>query len=110
MRQIDRRTFLRGSAATAGAVVLGGTVPGLRGQGGKAATTMVPPSFPLGPVEDMRDGIVRLWLPRGFQYRSFHDTETPVTLPDGTTLPGRHDGMAAFPGPGENSCWSATTK
>ena len=48
--------------------------------------------------------------PEGFHYRSFHDTETPVTLPDGTALPGRHDGMAAFPGPGENVFWSATTR
>ena len=101
MPQIDRRTFLRGSAATAGAVMLGGPFQGFVARAANAAT-MAAPSFPLGPVEDMRDGIVRLWLPRGFHYRSFHDTETPVTLPDGTALPGRHDGMAAFPGPGEN--------
>jgi secreted PhoX family phosphatase len=51
----------------------------------------------------MRDGQVRLWLPEGFQYRSFHDTEFPVTLDDGTSpLPGRHDGMAAFAGPNGN--------
>jgi hypothetical protein len=42
--------------------------------------------------------MVRLWLPEGFQYRSFHDTEFTVTLDDGTRLPGRHDGMAAFRG------------
>ena len=101
MPQIDRRTFLRGSAATAGAVMLGGPFQGFVARAANAAT-MAAPSFPLGPVEDMRDGIVRLWLPKGFHYRSFHDTETPITLPDGTALPGRHDGMAAFPGPGEN--------
>ncbi|MET1012473.1 MAG: alkaline phosphatase PhoX [Actinomycetota bacterium] len=101
MGQIDRRTFLRGSAATAGSVVLGGgPFQGFVARAARAAT-MAAPSFPLGPVEDKRDGIVRLWLPRGFQYRSFHDTQTQVTLPDGTVLPGRHDGMAAFPGPGE---------
>jgi secreted PhoX family phosphatase len=98
MRQIDRRTFLRGSAATAGAVVLGGPFQGFVTRAANAAV----PAPVLGPVEDLRDGVVRLWLPRGFQYRSFHDTETPVTLPDGTNLPGRHDGMASFPGPGEN--------
>ena len=100
MPQLDRRTFLRGSAATAGAVMLGGPFQGFVARAANAASPK--PSFPLGPVEDMRDGIVRLWLPKGFHYRSFHDTETPVTLPDGTALPGRHDGMAAFPGPGEN--------
>ncbi len=51
------------------------------------------------PVPDERDGAVRLHLPRGFCYRSFHDTQQPVTLTDGTALPGRHDGMAAFDGP-----------
>ena len=45
---------------------------------------------------------MRLWLPPGFKYRSFHDTEQPVTLDDGTALPGRHDGMAAFRGPRGN--------
>jgi secreted PhoX family phosphatase len=54
----------------------------------------------LGPVPDERDGVVRLWLPDGFQYRSFHDTSSgPIVLDDETTLPGRHDGMGAFPGP-----------
>jgi secreted PhoX family phosphatase len=101
MRQIDRRTFLRGSAATAGAVVLGGPFQGFAARAANAVSPAAPvPS--LGPVEDFRDGVVRLWLPRGFRYRSFHDTETPVTLPDGTALPGRHDGMASFLGPGEN--------
>ncbi|HEX8804121.1 MAG TPA: alkaline phosphatase PhoX, partial [Acidimicrobiales bacterium] len=49
-------------------------------------------------MADARDGAVRLWLPPGFAYRSFHDTESPVVLDDGTVLPGRHDGMAAFQG------------
>ncbi len=53
----------------------------------------------LVPVADARDSVVRLFLPEGFSYRSFHDTSSPVTLRDGTQLPGRHDGMGAFPGP-----------
>ena len=105
MRQLDRRTFLRGSAATAGAMILGGPFQGFAARAANAAPPARSP-LPLAPVEDKRDGIVRLWLPAGFQYRSFHDTdlpaETPLRLPDGTILPGRHDGMAAFPGPGEN--------
>ncbi|MGH7540642.1 MAG: PhoX family protein [Gemmatimonadota bacterium] len=101
MRQIDRRTFLRGSALTAGAMALGGPFQGFAA---RAANALGPAArlLPLGPVKDHRDGIVRLWLPPGFNYRSFHDTETPVTLPDGTSLPGRHDGMAAFDGPQEH--------
>ena len=42
----------------------------------------------LGPVEDMRDGKVRLHLPEGFEYRSFQDTDgPPVVLFVGTLKP-----------------------
>jgi secreted PhoX family phosphatase len=101
MRQIDRRTFLRGSAVTAGAVALGGPFQGFVTRAANAASQK--PSFrQLVPVEDLRDDEVRLWLPEGFQYRSFHDTEFAVVLDDGTNLPGRHDGMGSFSGPGGN--------
>jgi uncharacterized protein len=98
--RFGRRAFLKGSAVTVGAVALGGGP--FQGFVTGVASAASPQTPILGPVEDKRDGVVRLWLPRGFHYRSFHDTETPVTLPDGTALPGRHDGMGAFPGPGEN--------
>ena len=109
MRQIDRRTFLRGSAATAGAVMLGGPFQGFVARAANAASPK--PSFPLGPVEDMRDGIVRLWLPKGFHYRSFHDTETPVTLPT-TARRSRAatTGWRRSPGRARTSSWSATTR
>ncbi|MGH2591865.1 MAG: PhoX family protein [Actinomycetota bacterium] len=96
MRQVSRRAFLQGAVATAGATVLGGPFQGFVARAAGAAPAA--PGGRLGPVEDLRDGKVRLWLPEGFQYRSFHDTEFTVTLDDGTTLPGRHDGMASFPG------------
>ena len=101
MPDFDRRTFLRGAAATAGAAALGGPFQGF------VATAFGASSKPdfrdLGPIPDQRDGAVRLWLPDGFKYRSFHDTEFPVVLDDGTLLPGRHDGMGAFAGPNGNS-------
>jgi secreted PhoX family phosphatase len=101
MSQIDRRTFLRGSAAAAGAVALGGPFQGFVARAANASIQKR--SLPtLGPIRDLRDGQVRLWLPEGFQYRSFHDTEFPVVLDDGTNLPGRHDGMGSFPGPDGN--------
>jgi uncharacterized protein len=96
MTRIDRRTFLAGSAAAGGAALAG---PFAGFVAGPAAGS---PSPTLGPIPDLRDGQVRLWLPEGFQYRSFHDTEQPVLLDDGTVLPGRHDGMAAFRGSGGN--------
>ena len=100
MSHIDRRTFLRGAAVTAGATVLGGPFQGFAARTADASNR---PSFrELGPVPDARDGKVRLWLPKDFNYRSFHDTEAPVVLDDGTILPGRHDGMAAFRGPNGN--------
>jgi len=97
MPRLDRRKFLAGTATAATATALGaaGAGPFAGFLAGPAAAA---PQPTLGPVPDARDGIVRLHLPPGFQYRSFHDTETPVTLDDGTVLPGRHDGMAAFRG------------
>nr|WP_206071150.1 alkaline phosphatase PhoX [Knoellia sp. DB2414S] len=77
---------------------MGGPFAGL--VAGPAAAIGGAPFRGLRPIPDQRDGKVRLHLPEGFSYRSFHDTEQPVTLDDGTLLPGRHDGMGAFAGPG----------
>jgi secreted PhoX family phosphatase len=97
MPGLKRRTFLAGAmAGTATAATVGGPFAGFLA--GPAGATGSVPQPTLGPVADARDGVVRLWLPQGFAYRSFHDTESPVTLDDGTVLPGRHDGMAAFRG------------
>jgi secreted PhoX family phosphatase len=117
MNGLGRRAFLRGAVATTGGVLVSGPLQTLLAD---AVSAM--PDGPLGPVADLRDGIVRLHLRPGFQYRSFHDNDTlwnppvvppppttgpqppqaPVILPDGTRLPGRHDGMAAFAGPDGN--------
>ena len=90
---IQRRTLLK---TTAGAAA-GGPFAGLVAM--PAGAHVAPLAAALIPIADERDGKVRLHLPAGFRYRSFHDTETPVTLTDGTLLPGRHDGMGAFRGP-----------
>jgi secreted PhoX family phosphatase len=94
---VERRTFLKGSAAVAGGVALAGPFAGL--VAGPAAALGGTPFRGLRAVPDQRDGKVRLHLPEGLSYRSFHDTESTVTLDDGTALPGRHDGMGAFDGP-----------
>jgi hypothetical protein len=52
---------------------------------------------PLRPTPDHRDGLVRLDLPDGFQYRSFHAAGSPL-VSGGGAVPPRHDGMAAFSG------------
>ncbi len=101
MTEINRRSVLRGAAAVAGAAVVGGPFAGFLARSAFADADSA--SFrQLRAIPDLRDGMVRLWLPEGFQYRSFHDTEFPVVLDDGTLLPGRHDGMAAFNGPDGN--------
>ncbi len=91
---IQRRTFIQ---AAIGGAALGGPFQGL--VAAPAGALVKPPQPGLFPVPDQRDGVVRLHLPPRFNYRSFHDTTTPVVLDDGTTLPGRHDGMGAFDGP-----------
>ncbi len=93
---IDRRTLLKSTAAT---TAVGGPFAGLAAM--PAQAHQAPRAQDLVPVKDRRDGVVRLHLPRGFRYRSFHDTESPVRLTDGTALPGRHDGMGAFRGPND---------
>ena len=94
MGGISRRTFLQGAAATTGGVVVGSPLQTLLA--GAAGATK-PQFFALTEAFDERDGIARLWLPKGFRYRSFHDTDgARVVLTDRTTLPGRHDGMGAF--------------
>lgn len=90
---VERRTLLKTTAAGA----VGGPFAGLVAMPAEAHKP--PNAGALVPVADERDGAVRLHLPEGFHYRSFHDTETPVVLTDGTALPGRHDGMGAFDGP-----------
>jgi secreted PhoX family phosphatase len=88
--RVDRRTLLKSSLTAA---ALGGPFAGL------ASCSTDDPSRQLRglvPVKDQRDGVVRLHLPRGFEYRSFHHTTERVELDDGTVLPGRHDGMGAF--------------
>ncbi|MGH3071348.1 MAG: PhoX family protein [Gaiellaceae bacterium] len=97
-KPVDRRGFLqRVAVATGGAALWPFADVVATAEASRGAT--------LGPVQDLRDGKVRLHLPEGFEYRSFHDTDgPPVVLGDGTVLPGRHDGMAAFPGP-EGKVW-----
>lgn len=102
---IDRRGFLkRGAAATAVGVTLGGPFQGLfrhLALAAQGADLLAPGNGGYGslfPVADQRDGVNRLRLPRGFNYRSFG--LTGETMEDGVVTPGRHDGMAAFRAPG----------
>ena len=93
MSTVTRRSFLRAGAALATTAVVAGPFEGVVAHAGRGR----PRSDgygPLRPVADLRDGVVRLDLPDGFSYRSFHHRGD--LLDDGSVLPGRHDGMAAF--------------
>src|SRR5918996_517582 len=100
MTVIDRRAFLRRAGlSTAALAALGGPLQALFARGALATvSTGVAPNNggygPIGPVPDMTDGVVRLHLPEGFEYRSF--TPTGTLMSDGVITPGRHDGMAVF--------------
>jgi secreted PhoX family phosphatase len=97
MTVVNRRAFLKGAAAAGGAAALAGGP--FAGFVARVAAAREVDLGPLGPVADLRDGKVRLWLPEGLQYRSFHDTDgPPIILDDGSRLPGRHDGMGSFVG------------
>ncbi len=100
--KINRRNILRGAAAVAGAAVVGGPFAGFLTRPASAADGLDALNA-LRDVPDLLDGVIRLALPDGFQYRSFQHarrTGSPhLVLDDGSVLPGRHDGMAAFAGP-----------
>ncbi|MDH3755600.1 MAG: PhoX family protein [Acidimicrobiia bacterium] len=98
MGSFDRRHFLKGSAALVGGAAVAGPF-----QGFVAGPVFAGPGAgldygPLGPVPDLRDGVVRLDLPTGFHYRSYEPAGTPLTSDPSIPVPGRHDGMAAFYG------------
>lgn len=99
MTDLDRRSFLKTGAAVAGGAAIAGPFQGLVAQ--QAGAVGSAPSFRhLRAIPDLRDQKVRLHLPEGFSYRSFDDNEVNATLTEGGRVPGRHDGMAAFAGPG----------
>src|SRR5919106_5445525 len=100
MSVVDRRSFLkRGAALGGGMLALAGPMQAIaarsvlaKGSSGVAANNGG--YGPLGPVPDHTDGVVRLHLPKGFQYRSF--TPTDALMDDGVKTSRFHDGMAAF--------------
>lgn len=106
-RKLDRRTFLWGSAALAGGVLLAPALQGLvarnafaEGRGRGAARRGDGGYGELRPTPDLRDGVARLALPAGFSYVSFGAAGTPMA--DGNPTPLAHDGMAAFALPNGN--------
>ncbi|NBE96146.1 DUF839 domain-containing protein [Nonomuraea sp. KC401] len=91
---MDRRRFITSVVAAAG---VAGPFAGVACAGAQGGAKPVRAYGPPRPVRDLRDGKVRLHLPDGFKYRSF--SLAGDRFGDGSAVPGRHDGMAAFAGP-----------
>jgi secreted PhoX family phosphatase len=95
--KIERREFLRGAFAAAGTMV---TLPGLTGLSligtrGRVSAPVGRGGYgPLIPRADLRDGVERIALPEGFQYRSF--SVAGALMSDGNLVPLGHDGMGVF--------------
>lgn len=117
MTDIDRRGFLKRSAATAGGAVVATsalqrltehaamaapTTVGGNGRsraGGRARRRRIEQSPGYGPLARMADqrGVEVLALPTGFSYVTFAWTGSP--LMEGGVHPRSHDGMGSFAGP-----------
>ena len=95
-RFLDRRHFLAGAVSLTAAVGVAGPFAGVARAGASGSTRLGGDYGPLIPIPDQSDGQIRLFLPEGFAYRSFN--AAGETFTDGSTVPGRHDGMAAFRG------------
>ena len=96
-RHFDRRDFLRETVAGAGAAAM---LPALRGLGVLSVYGRTPARRgrggygPLLPTPDQRDGVERIALPEGFEYRSF--SPAGQIMSDGNRVPLAHDGMGVF--------------
>jgi secreted PhoX family phosphatase len=93
-RRVARRDFLR-TAASAAATLPALNSLNLLAANGRAAAPRGRGGYgPLVPTADLRDGVVRMALPEGFQYRSFSVSGTIMS--DGHRVPLAHDGMGVF--------------
>ena len=88
-RRLSRRRFLGIGGLSAAALVLGS-----RGVWAQSNT-----SAGFGDLVSDPGGLID--LPPGFQYRVISEKGSPLS--SGGTVPGDHDGMAAFPGPSANT-------
>jgi secreted PhoX family phosphatase len=96
-RKVERRQFLRGALTAAGAAAALPALQGLSLLHARGRTSAKPGQGgygPLVPAPDLRDGIERIALPEGFQYRSF--SPAGAVMSDGNLVPLAHDGMGVF--------------
>ena len=93
--RINRRNFLRNSAALAGGMSLAEPWYALGARAAAGQLTTGPGYGGLVSVLDRATNLPLLMLPEGFTYTSF--SWGGDRMSDGRNTPGAHDGMAAFP-------------
>jgi secreted PhoX family phosphatase len=102
MTTIDRRNFLHRSAAAgvgaSGLTALMANAAQAKKAGRGNTPLEAPDNGGYGPLQPDPAGV--LALPAGFSYVRFG--ETGDIMSDGIPTPSKHDGMAAFPGPGSS--------
>lgn len=101
---IDRRTFVAGSAATLGAasVTMGGPISAYANRTRQEKKRPKAAGYgPLRPTPEEDSGIEYLALPVGFRYRLINRSGAPMR--NGLPTPGIFDGMAAYQGPGNRT-------
>ena len=87
--QLSRRGFLAGSASLVATLA---ALQARRSVAGTRASRFVPgPYGPLRPTPDLETGLPLIYLPEGFEYRSYSWSGDPMS--DGTPAPDAHDGM-----------------
>lgn len=86
LQDSSRREFLKNAALAAGFIGLQAYVTG-------CSKTVPGQAIGYGPL--LKDPKKLLRLPKGFSYVSF--SSTGEKMDDGLAVPGKHDGMAAFP-------------
>ncbi len=90
--QLSRRGFLAGSASV---VAVLAALQARRSGAGPRASRFVPgPYGPLRPTADLETGLPLIYLPEGFEYRSFSWAGDPMS--DGLPAPDAHDGMGVI--------------
>jgi len=99
---LNRRTFVAGSAALGTSYALGGPISAYAAQTaqGKPRPKIVGYG-PLKPAREEDSGQVYLELPAGFKYRLINRSGAPMR--NGLPTPGILDGMAAYDGPGRST-------
>ena len=96
---VTRRKFVKGSAAMAAGIALGGPMSAYAARSAAGGARRAAVGYgALRPTPEIDSTIEYLQLPPGFQYRLLNKAGDPMTT--GGPTPGIFDGMGAYAGPG----------